>query len=159
EADDQAVLADGLDQGLDAIDLHAGFELVDELHARLGRDAAGAAVGDAARGVDRAEVAADGHVLRADLDADARASSTPRPIWCCSGSYPNRPRCPGPEPGVTPGATGRLRPTVPSAARRSRFGVRAASNSVLPPGSIGRPPRPSATSRTIFEAFGSRSWR
>ena len=40
EPDDQAVFADGLDQGLDPLDLHPGPELVDELLADLGRDPA-----------------------------------------------------------------------------------------------------------------------
>ena len=44
------------------------------------------------------------------------ASSTPRPMSFSSGSKPNRPRWPGPEPGVIPGATGVLSPTVPSVA-------------------------------------------
>src|SRR5437868_265139 len=58
-----------------------------------------------------------------------------------------------------PGATGSPRPQTPSRARASRFGVRAVSSSDLPPGSSGSPPRPSATSRTIFEPFCSCSSR
>ena len=41
----------------------------------------------------------------------------------------------------------------PSPPVPSRFGVRAVSNSVLPPGVMGRPPSPSATSMTILESF------
>ena len=44
-------------------------------------------------------------------------------------------------------------PSTPAFAKASRFGVLAASSSVGPPGSIGRPPSPSATSITIFELF------
>src|SRR5262245_35631065 len=58
-----------------------------------------------------------------------------------------------------PGSTGMLKPHVASRARASRFGVRADSSSVLPPGSIGRPPRPSATRRTILLSRGSRNSR
>ena len=45
-------------------------------------------------------------------------------------------------------------PSTPRAASASRFGVRAVSSSVIPPGSSGRPPSPSATSITIFELPG-----
>src|SRR6267378_2885362 len=58
-----------------------------------------------------------------------------------------------------PGKTGMLRPQTPSRTQVSRFGVRAVSSSVRPPLSHGRPPRPSATSRTILLPFGSRSSR
>ena len=45
------------------------------------------------------------------------------------------------------------RPHTFAATIASRCGVDAASSSVGPPGSIGKPPRPSATSSTIFVAF------
>src|SRR5918995_4899789 len=80
------------------------------------------------------------------------AESTPRPTWKRTGSYPRRPRWPGPLPGLTPAATGRESPTSDRATRASRFGVVAASSSVRPKGSIGSPPRPSTTSSTIFDS-------
>src|SRR5687768_5780813 len=46
-----------------------------------------------------------------------------------------------------------LPPWTPIFARASRFGFLAVSSSVLPPGVIGKPPRPSATSITILESF------
>ncbi len=59
----------------------------------------------------------------------------------------------GPLPGLMPGNTGMLPPQTPRLASASRFGVLAVSSSVRPPGSCGRPPRPSATYMTIFESF------
>src|SRR5262245_56071350 len=56
-----------------------------------------------------------------------------------------------------PGRTGTLSPQTPSRAQASRWGVRATSSSVLPPGSRGRPPRPSAMRRTMRVALSSRS--
>ena len=82
------------------------------------------------------------------------ASRTPRPIRYCSGSYPNTPRCPGPLPGVMPGATGSASPNIAWAASASRFGVCAASSSVFPSNARGSPPTPSITSRTIFVCAG-----
>ena len=64
EDDHEAVLLDRLDEHLDAGDLHLA-ELDGQRGAFFAGDAAGAAVGDVAGGVERAEVAADGHVLRA----------------------------------------------------------------------------------------------
>src|SRR5262245_9376265 len=58
-----------------------------------------------------------------------------------------------------PGSTGMLRPQTPSRTQASRLGVRADSSSVSPPGSRGKPPRPSATSRTIFVPLSSFSSR
>ena len=58
-----------------------------------------------------------------------------------------------------PGLTGMLLPQTPRLARASKLGVLAASNSVGPPGCWGSPPRPSATSMTIFELFFVWSWR
>src|SRR4051794_18223999 len=52
-----------------------------------------------------------------------------------------------------PGTTGMLPPCTPIFASASRLGVCAVSNSVLPPGDIGRPPKPSATSMTILLLF------
>src|SRR6516225_2416893 len=52
-----------------------------------------------------------------------------------------------------------LSPHTPSLASRSRLGVRADSSSVLPFGSMGRPPKPSATMRTILVSAGSRNSR
>ena len=83
-----------------------------EPRAGLGRDAAGAPVGDQALPVHRAEVAARRQVLSLRAKSMPTASRTPRPIRYCSGSYPNSPRCPGPLPGVMPGATGSASPSV-----------------------------------------------
>ncbi len=156
EPDDEAVLADGLNQGLDALDLHPSPQFLDELLAGLGRDPAGPAVGDAALG------------RRPCRSCRGSRRPSGRPRRRCRGPRARPGRCraragrsrrgrdaPAPSPARCPGATGVLRPTVPSEARASRFGVRAVSSSVLPPGSIGRPPRPSATSITILVLFGS----
>src|SRR5438067_3467316 len=56
-----------------------------------------------------------------------------------------------------PAPTGSERPQSELAARASRFGVRADSSSVLPPGSFGMPPRPSMTNRTILEGVSRTS--
>ena len=88
------------------------------------RDAPRAAVDDAAVRVDRAEIAADRDVLRPDLDPD-RPGLRGRPgryRMLDAGRSRRGPRWPGPDPGVIPGPTGVLRPTVPSEARASRFG-------------------------------------
>jgi hypothetical protein len=53
-------------------------------------------------------------------------SSTPRPTSSATGSYPKIEKCPGPLPGVIPGAIGTYRPSPPSAARASRCGCFAA---------------------------------
>ncbi len=58
-----------------------------------------------------------------------------------------------------PGRTGIEPPSVPALAKASRLGVLADSNSVKPPGSIGRPPSPSATRSTILELFWTLSSR
>ena len=52
-----------------------------------------------------------------------------------------------------PGKMGIELPKVPIFAKASRLGFLAASSSVGPPGSSGRPPRPSATRSTILESF------
>ena len=87
------------------------------------------------------------------------ASSTPRPTWYRSGSYPKRPRCPGPLPGVIPGPTCRSRPQAERAARAWRFGIRAVSSSDLPVSGWGSPPRPSSDRRTSLVVFGTISAR
>ena len=47
------------------------------------------------------------------------ASITPRPTSYSRGSYPNNPKWPGPLPGVTPGATGVIRPIAEALANSS----------------------------------------
>ena len=64
------MLLDRLDEDLDAGDLHLA-ELDGQRGALLAGDAAGAAVGDVAGGVERAEIAADGHVVGSQLEAHA----------------------------------------------------------------------------------------
>ena len=64
------MLLDRLDEHLDAGHFHLA-ELDGQRGALLGGDAAGAAVGDVAGGVEGAEIAADGHVLRPQLEAHA----------------------------------------------------------------------------------------
>ena len=76
EDDHEAVLLDRLDEHLDAGNLHLA-ELDGQRAALFAGDAAGAAVGDVAGGVERAEVAADGHVLRPQLEADAGGLQRP----------------------------------------------------------------------------------
>ena len=68
--EDEAVLADGLDERLHAVELDL-LQLGAEFGATLGRDAAGAAVGDLAVGVDGAEVAARGDVGGLQVEVDA----------------------------------------------------------------------------------------
>src|SRR5215203_4121202 len=80
------------------------------------------------------------------------AESTPRPTWKRTGSYPKRARWPGPLPGLTPAATGSESPRSDRAAKASKLGASAASNSVGPEGSIGRPPRPSRMRSKIFDS-------
>ncbi len=85
-----------------------------------------------------------------------RASRIPRPMENSSGSYPKRPRWPGPLPGVIPVSTISKRPVSPDAASLSRLGVSAFSSSVSPLGP-GNPPSPSMTSRIIFVWFSTAS--
>ena len=70
EDDHEAMLLHRLDEHLDAGNLHFA-ELDRQRSALFGGDAAGAAVADVARGVERAEVAADGDVAFLQLEADA----------------------------------------------------------------------------------------
>ena len=70
EDDDEAMLLHRLDEDLDAGDLHVA-QLDRERRAFFGGDAAGAAVGDVAGGVERAEVGADGDVAFLEREADA----------------------------------------------------------------------------------------
>src|SRR6185436_16686532 len=73
-------------------------------------------------------------------------------------SYPKSPRCPGPLPGVMPGATGTSRPCDAAGTRASRLGVRAASSGVRPPcADDGRSPTPSSTSSTMRPPVSSAS--
>ena len=86
EDDHEAMLLHRLDEHLDAGNLHLA-ELDGQRRAFFGGDAAGAAVGDVAGRVERAEVAADGHVasVRSSKPMPV-ASSAPRPIRYLSGS-------------------------------------------------------------------------
>src|SRR5206468_3984398 len=67
--EDEAVLLYRLDEHLDAGQLDPP-EALGELQVDVGRETAGAPVGDAARGVDRAEVAARGEVAGAQVELD-----------------------------------------------------------------------------------------
>src|SRR5271157_3209868 len=58
-----------------------------------------------------------------------------------------------------PSAMGIMLPRHPCRASASRLGVWAASSSVGPPGSIGSPPRPSATRSMILESLSTFSSR
>ena len=79
--------------------------------AGLGRDPPGAPVRDAdpERPPSRSCRAPRGPVS-VSCRSIPTASRTPRPMRNWSGSYPKRPRCPGPLPGVMPGATGSANP-------------------------------------------------
>ena len=70
EHDDEAMFLHRFDEDFDAGDLDVA-KPDRERRAFFGRDAAGAAVGDVALGVDRAEVGADGDVAVFELEADA----------------------------------------------------------------------------------------
>ena len=83
-----------------------------------------------------------------------KASSTPRPIRYLTGSYPKSAMCPGPLPGVIPCITGVVTPAALRLASLSKLGIRAVSNSDLFVSGCGAPPRPSTTSKTIFESVG-----
>jgi hypothetical protein len=122
EADDQAVLAHRLDQGLDPLDPHARAELLDEPDARLGGDAAGAAVEHEPFAVDRAEIAPDGDVMGADLDADAeRLEHAPADV-VHERVVSEEPEVPRPRAGRDPGRDGEAQPDGPL--RRQRIEVR-----------------------------------
>ena len=66
--------------------------------------------------------------------------------------------CPGPLPGVMPGATGVVSPAALSRASRSRLGSDAVSSSESPVSGCGAPPRPSTTSMTILLSVRRQIW-
>src|SRR5262249_41159443 len=67
----EPVLADRLDEGLDAGNLDS-LQLLAHRHAAFGTRPAGAAVADQPLGVHRAEVSADRHVFWPDLKINAQ---------------------------------------------------------------------------------------
>ena len=81
------------------------------------------------------------------------ASRTPRPIMCRRGSYPKRPRCPGPDPGVMPGSTGSKSPQHELGSSASIFGFLAALSGVSLRSPNGKSPSPSSIRKTMRRSF------
>ena len=126
-----------------------GIFTVAELHRQrgtfFGRDAAGAAVGDVARRVERAEVAADGHVALFEMEADAGRLQRPAADQVLDRIVAEQAQVAGPAAGADAGK--HRNAAAEDADFRQRVEVAAcwpSSSSVLPPGCCGRPPRPSA---------------
>ena len=116
------------------------------------RDAAGAAIGDAARGVERAEVAADGHVVRAKLEADAGGLQRPAADDDISADRSRTAQMPRPaarrDARLDRECSAR---STPRAASASRFGV-------LGRLQLGQPARLPSAIRPARRRRASRSW-
>ena len=117
-------------------------------------DAAGAAIGDVAGGVERAEVAADGDVAFVQLEADAGGFERAAADQVLERIVAEEAEVAGAAAGADAGQDrDAAAADAAGLASASRFGVLAVSSSVRPPGSCGKPPRPSATYMTILVSF------
>ena len=92
--------------------------------------------------------------LRPELEADAGGLQRPAADQVLDRVVAEQAQVSRPAAGGDARPIGYMLPWTPVLAKASRLGVLAASSSVGPPGSIGRPPSPSATSITIFDLLG-----
>ena len=150
--DDKAVFLYGANKNLDAGDFD-GVQFVGQRVAFFAGDAAGAAIGDFAGGVEGAVVAADGDIVRAEFETDAGGFQRAAADDEFQRIVAEEAEVAGAAAGSDAGFNRDAAAGDAALARASRLGVLAASSSVGPPGSIGRPPRPSETRRTILESF------
>ena len=128
------MLLDRLDEHLDAGDLD--LPQTDRQRAALfRRDPAGAPVADVAGRVERAEIAADGDVAVLQFEPDAGGLQRPAADHVFQRIVAEQAQMARPAARRDAGErSGCCDPSTPRVASASRFGVRAVSNSVLPPG-------------------------
>ena len=155
EDEDEPVLPDRLDEQLDAVQADRS-QLVHETPAHVGADPAGAPVGDRAVRPERAEVAADRDVVRAQIEVDperlehAAADAVPQRIVAEQAEVPR------PAAGRDAGHH-RDRQAAHVARRPGRRGsgsTPSPARSARPARSAGRPGRPRPGGRS---STGSRS--
>ncbi len=135
------MLLDRLDKHLDARNLHLAEPDCQRL-ARFAGDAARAAIGDFPGGVERTEVAADRHIVRAEFKTDARGFQRPAANdilerIVTEQAKADRDRSPACDARLGPEWS---RPSVPRPVSSAEIRREGRSDSVSPPGCIGKPP-------------------
>ena len=117
----------------------------------LGSDASGAPVDDSALLSSVQKLPARRDVVGLQVEVDAQSLEHAAADGVAQRVVAEQRQVPGAAPRRDAGPTGTVRPHALSAARRSSWGIFAASSSLRPVSGCGRPPRPSTTARTIFE--------